>query len=135
MTVQEKKKFLGRCQVLDAEIRQATADLREWRLKAALVRAEFSGLPKGGRSANRTRLAVDEIARLEERLDGHLEELVRVRVQTEKAIKKINDPMKGRLLKYRYVAGFTWEKIAGEMEYSLRHIMRLHRQALDQFCP
>lgn len=37
------------------------------------------------------------------------------------------------LLHYRYILGYTWERIAVEMNYSFRHVLRLHGEALSKF--
>lgn len=37
------------------------------------------------------------------------------------------------VLHYRYIMGYTWEKIAVEMDYVYRHVLRLHGIALSKF--
>lgn len=34
------------------------------------------------------------------------------------------------ILRYRYILGYSWEKIAVTMNYTYRHVTRLHGQAL-----
>jgi len=132
MTIQEKKEYLRRYQVLDADIRQIGEELCEWRKRAMKLTAVISNMPEGSRAGNHTRLAVEQIAQFEKRLDRRMEQLMRVRMETEKAIARLGNPVLRRVLKYRYIAGNSWEKVAVEMKYTTRHVTRLHNRALQQ---
>lgn len=65
-----------------------------------------------------------------QRIDKHIEELYKVKTEIDKAIDKVPNSKLRRLLKLRYIDFKTWEDIADEMNYALRHIMRLHGKAL-----
>lgn len=132
MTIQEKKKFLRRYQVLDADIRQICEELKEWRKRAMKLTTVYLDLPANGRAGNPAQIAVEQIAQFEVRLDWHVEELVRVRVEIQKAIAKLDSPVMRNVLKYRYISGHTWEKVAQDMDYTIRHVTRLHNQALQR---
>lgn len=130
MTIQEKKGFLQGYQELNAEIRQIGVELREWRTRAVRMTVLYADLAKSGKVEKRTQTAMEQIAQLEERLDRQVEELVKVRVEIGKIIGRLDSPEMRRLLKYRYIAGYTWAKVADEMGYSTRHVMRMHDNAL-----
>ena len=38
-----------------------------------------------------------------------------------------------QILTYRYLLGWSWEKISEEMGYTIRHITRMHGSALKNF--
>jgi DNA-directed RNA polymerase specialized sigma subunit len=74
-----------------------------------------------------------------------LEKLVAVKVDLERrieadadmlaeitgAINSLPDPIHSTVLANRYIAGMGWMEIAGELNYSKRQILRLHRDALS----
>ena len=48
------------------------------------------------------------------------------------AIENIQDVTLREVLLNRYVEGMTWEKVALTMNYSIKHVHRLHNKALEQ---
>ena len=48
-------------------------------------------------------------------------------------IHAIDNPDHEMLLELRYMDCFTWEEIANEMGYSITHVHRLHKKALEEF--
>lgn len=48
------------------------------------------------------------------------------------AIENIKDVTLREVLLNRYVEGMTWEKVALAMNYSIKHVHRLHNKALEQ---
>lgn len=69
---------------------------------------------------------VDTRQRLEDweyRLDQQMQ-------QIEHAVEQLTDERHKTVIVLRYMSGYTWEKIAQEMHYDVRHIVRLHGAAL-----
>lgn len=56
-----------------------------------------------------------------------------LRKDIEKKIAKVDDPILCELLMQKYVFGKTLEEIALILNYSKRHIERLHIKALEKF--
>lgn len=56
----------------------------------------------------------------------------RLRLQIENSIAKMDDEILSELLFQKYVFGKTLEEIAFNMNYSKRHIERLHITALEK---
>ena len=52
-------------------------------------------------------------------------------IEIERALKVLN-PTERRLMRYRYIDGMTWEKIADKMHYSLRDVFYKHKSALKK---
>lgn len=46
-------------------------------------------------------------------------------------IETLEDEQEKRLLKYRYIRGYTWEVIADKMGYSVRQIFNLNNKAIN----
>lgn len=75
---------------------------------------------------------IDKLNRLSE-LEKKLEELVELQLQMTEDIDLIPDRLDRVVLRYRYINNFTWERIAERMNYSERHLKRLHIQAVKNF--
>lgn len=52
-------------------------------------------------------------------------------IEIERALKVLN-PTERRLMRYRYIDGMTWEKIADKMHYSFREVFYKHKSALKK---
>ena len=51
----------------------------------------------------------------------------------ESEIENMDNATERTLLRYRYIRGYTWEKIAAELGYSWRQAHNIHRSALQNF--
>ena len=74
--------------------------------------------------------AVIKILALSEEINTDIDRLVDLKVEITHAIKKVDDVECALLLELRYLCFKTWEQIAVELNYDIRHIYRLHQQAL-----
>lgn len=52
-----------------------------------------------------------------------------------KNIEEMENEMEKRLLKMKYLYGYTWEEVSEEMGYSVRQVYNIHNQALEHFSP
>lgn len=127
------KQYLSRYLDINREINALVEDCARLRSLAEKVGCgQLSDMPKGGNSdpsAPFTR-AVEQIVAKEAEINQRIDEMMAVRDEIEDAITKVPDSTYRVLLRYRYICGWTWEKIAVEMDYSYMHICRLHGKAL-----
>ena len=63
-------------------------------------------------------------------VDRQIEKLEQVRAEILQVIGQVEDNTLATLLTEYYVNDKTWEKVAVQMQYSWRQVMRLHGQAL-----
>ena len=133
MTNMEKKRILWSYRRLDEQIKDAYAELDG--LIIFIKSPAFDGLPS---TPSGDKDLSDVIAKKEEILSRILADIDR----KESARQRINDALyampsekERTLLALRYKHGMTFEKIAEEMAYSLRHTLRLHGTALEHFNP
>lgn len=63
-------------------------------------------------------------------LQKRLDELCKIKIETENLISKICDTRLRTVLFMRYVLYYRWCDIADEMNYDERHIYKLHNKAL-----
>lgn len=130
------KEFLNRYTWLNKEIDSLL--LERSRLRA--VAEGTAGKPlgtiggSGGRSdasANFTN-AVHKIIAIEDKVNNLIDQLAIVRDEIENCFKNVTDPVQRVLLRYKYINGFTFERIAVEINYSYRNTHYLHSAALQK---
>ena len=61
------------------------------------------------------------------------DELLNLKIQISSQIDEMHTPEYRRVLRYRYLMGFSWKKVAELMGYDERHIYRIHGNALQEF--
>lgn len=112
---------------------------RRYRELAERRTAVYRDTPGGGRrcSSSVEECAV-KIIDLEREIDRRIDEYVDLTREIETAIDKVGDDRYRDILRYRYINGWSWERIAQEMHYDRRQITRLHGLALleiEKKCP
>jgi hypothetical protein len=132
LTNQEKKAKLN--QYREAEAEAARLDLEITRLyscaeRATMVLKRTSGGGGDGRTLER---AVEAIVDMADKLGAERLKAIRLRREIEDAIASVPDGRLRMLLRYRYIDGMTWERIAVNMNFDARWVRRLHGQALDE---
>lgn len=125
------KEYLQQAYIIDRKIKLDTEKLEAARsaLYGKTVRYDRDGskpIPYG----NSTENAVLRVLELEERLDIEIDRLTEKRQEIEQAVNAIPDEVQREVLTRRYLLYQKWEVIAKEMNYSERHIRRLHGHAL-----
>lgn len=70
---------------------------------------------------------------LKPQYDKELNEVLDLRLKIEKQIAKVDGGILSELLCQKYIFGKTLEDISLVLNYSTRHIERLHIKALDKF--
>lgn len=128
---QEKIRYLRRYRLNELEIVRLKEELERWRSQAEQV---TSSAEYRGKTANDTRLqrAVDRLGSTEAMLTAQLTDRVRRRDSIEAAISEVEDERLQLLLRYRYIDGLTWEKIAQKLHIDIRWVMRLHGRSLQK---
>ena len=86
---------------------------------------------KGVGKYNARESVIASLADEEQAIYKDLAELAKVQTEIDNAIKTVSDPRLQLLLELRYLTHQTWEEIAAIMCYDVRHIHRLHRDALE----
>ena len=125
------KEYLRQLSRKDARINAMIERQQRYRELAQRRTAVYRYIPGGGR---RCSSSVDEyvakIVDLEHEIDRRIDEYVDLTREIEAAIDRIGDDRYRDILRYRYVNGWSWEKIAQEMHYDERWVRRLHGWAL-----
>ena len=132
MTTKEKKEYLKRYRKIDREVNQLLMEKDEIISLGTRITPRYSDLPRGWGESNKVQLSVEKLEAQEEKIDKKIDLLHEVKADIEKAIQTVENDTLRVLLRYRYINGFTWEKISVMMGYGYRNITRLHGKELIQ---
>ena len=89
------------------------------------------GMPSAGTRRNSIEIAIARVLEYEEQIDSEIDELTMKQQEIEQTIDIISDySVLHEILTRRYLLFHSWKQIAQEMNYSERHIRRLHGRAL-----
>jgi len=131
LTNHDKVRYLKRYILLDREIDRKVQEIARWRGMLGKITAVYSSAPLGGGSIyGKTEGIVAKIVDLEREINADIDMLVDLREDIKAKIAAVENNRERMLLEFRYLDGKTFEWIAGEMEFSWRHIHRLHSQSL-----
>ena len=90
----------------------------------------MDGMPHGNGTSDLSEYA----ARLDEEINKlKVQRLEKVKIYSDisSRIRRVEDDNQRELLMYRYIKGMSWEDIAVKLNYTWRHVHRIHSQALD----
>lgn len=133
MTTTEIKAELNRVRIAERAYRLAKDKAEAYSqmlMSGKTVRYESDGSVHE-RDGNAVERAYCQIAEYNAETDKLLDEYNVVRRQAERLISSISDAAQREVLSRRYLMGQQWEEIADSMDYSVRHITRLHGLALQ----
>ena len=129
--------------IIKAELNQAREAERAYRLARDKYIA-YQQLLIGGKSAryddtggthekngNSVERAYCCLADYAEDVDKLMREMIAARQRVEVLIASVPDAVQREVLTRRYIIGQRWESIAIDMDYEVRHIYRLHGNALS----
>ena len=86
--------------------------------------------PGGGEMEYETEEAVIGTAETEQKLNEVLERLFNLKIDMLEMIQKVPDGLLQTILIQRYLFYRKWDEIAESLQYSTRHVLRKHREAL-----
>lgn len=128
------KTYLRQIRVLEKLIqsKQKELDLLWSSLSAQAVRYDGVAVKSSNISDPTAEMAVRHADLIRE-TDEQIDELIRLRHKITDEIGMVGDPRYIEILRLRYVECKTFEDIAEEMGFSIRHAARLHGGALQAF--
>lgn len=133
MTKEEKIQWLRGYRTAALEVERLRGEIERWRSLAEKVTPTLSALP-ASTSANgtRTETAVEQIAERCAALELALCVMAARCEATEKAIQSVPDERLRLLLRYRYIDGMAFERIAEKLGLSRQWVCGLHDSAVNQ---
>lgn len=125
------KEYLS--QYIDAvnDIKSMRAELEQLEADATAMSPSASSSHTPGSISDKVGRKSPEIADLKREIEEEIEAAMYLRRNIRHSIAAISGKDLRRLLRYRYLCGYTFEKIAVKMNYSYYHIVhRMHPRAL-----
>lgn len=127
------KEYLRQLSRKDARIKALIERQQRYRELAERRTAVYRDTPGGGqRHVSPVEEYAVKIVDLEREIDRRIDEYADLTREIEAAIDRIDDDRYRDILRFRYVNGWSWERIAREMHYELRWLHYLHGRALRE---
>ena len=116
---------------VDRRIDRATERVERLRARLEAGRLnQLTGMPRGGNS-DWTETA-DKLIELEQIVNARVREMCKVKRLAMEAIEAVEEMRYREVLELYYLDGFTWDTVAQQMGYDVRHVTRLHGKALQK---
>lgn len=87
----------------------------------------------GGFQQDKMGNAIAKIADLGEEIDGVIDSFIDKKREASALLERLENPLHYQVLHKRYVLFQSFEKIAGDLNYTYRNIRYLHGRALQEF--
>ena len=75
---------------------------------------------------------ISKIIDMQAEINNDIDHLVNLKQQIMQVIKGVQNPEHQILLEQRYLCFKSWESVAEELGYNVRHVYRLHDEAVEQ---
>lgn len=130
MTVKE---YLGQAYRLDQRINSKLEQIASLNDLATKATATITGMPRNPSPATSPMAdAIGKIIDLQAEINRDIDHLVDLKRDMVRSIKAVNNTEYQTLLEQRYLCFKTWEQIAVDMGYNVRHVYRLHDEAVEK---
>lgn len=123
-------------------IRKISYQIKEKREEIATLQAqieggsagfESDGTQSGHTDTERNAHMIMDLTALKDELDHQSDMLILAMEKAIRLIMQMDDPVSQSILQLRYVRFESWESISTDLNYSVRHVHRLHAIALGEF--
>ena len=126
------KEYLSRAYRVDQRINKKLEQIASLRDLATKATTTFSETPAASsRDVRSTEKIITKMVDLENEINADIDTLIDLKREITGVVRSEANPEHQMLLELRYLCFNSWEQISVEMGYSLRHVMRLHVQALE----
>ena len=126
------KEYLNQAYWLDRRIDSKLEQLSALRDTATKTTAVMDGeVVSHTRNIHSLQDVIAKIIDMQEEINSDIDALVDLKRDIVRTIKGIENPEYQTLLELRYLCFKRWEEISVVMNYNLRHIYRLHDEALE----
>ena len=132
------KEYLRQLTRKDVRINALIERQQRYRELAARRTAVYRDAPGARRRTSSVEEYTAKIIDLEAEIDRRVDEYVDLTCEIETVIDRVEDDRYRDILRFRYINGWSWERIAREMHYDRRQVTRLHGLALleiEKRCP
>lgn len=126
------KEYLGQAYRLDQRINSKLEQVASLNELATKCTSTLTGMPRNPNRGTSTMAdAVSKIVGLQAEINRDIDGLVDLKREMVTVIKAVGNTEYQTLLELRYLCFKTWEQIAVDMGYNVRHVYRLHDEAVE----
>jgi DNA-directed RNA polymerase specialized sigma subunit len=126
------KEYLSQAYRLDQRINSKLEQVASLNELATKCTSALTGMPRNPNHGTSTMAdAITKIVDLQAEIKRDIDSLVDLKRGIVRAIKAVDNPEYQTLLELRYLCFKTWEQIAVDMGYNVRHVYRLHDEAVE----
>lgn len=122
----ETKKYLSRVYMANELIESNVRELEVLRGLSSNISVNLHSCGDSGRIEN----VVFKVAMLESEIDDEICNLIDIKEEVKNAINTVSDINQNMVLRLVYLEFRSIEEVAEIMNYSVRHVHRLHKKAL-----
>ena len=127
-----KKEYLNQAYWLDRRIDGKLEQLQALKAMAARTTSVMSGeVVSHTRNVTSMQDVIVKIISMENEVNVDIDRLVDLKAEIMRVIKAVTSPEFQTLLELRYLCFKPWKVIAERMGYNIRHIYRLHDEAVE----
>ena len=126
------KEYLEQAIYLDQRINSKLTQVENLRGLASKVTTVYGDTPSGQHDNSRLEKTIAKIIDLENDIDSDIDRLVDLKKEITETINQIPDLRYRTILDMRYLSFRTWEQIAVALDHDIRHVYRLHGEALKE---
>ena len=127
------KEYLKQAFYLDKRINSKLEQVESLNALATKATSTLSDMPKSpSRGTSKLENTIVKIVDLQEEINRDIDKLVDLKAEMVGTIKQIQNKELQVIIEKRYLSYETWEKIAVDMNYDIRHIHRLHNLGLKE---
>jgi len=125
------KKYLNQAYRLDQRIHCKQEQISALNDLATSCSASMTELPRNpNKGGSRMADAVCKIVELQDSIAADMQELVELKAEIIATIKAVDCIEYQLILEKRYISGKSWPEIAVDLGYKMRHLYKLHDEAL-----
>ena len=130
MTVKE---YLNQAYWLDRRINSKLEQLSALKDMATKTTSIMSDdVVSHSRNVHSMQDVIDKIIDMQAEINADIDRLVDLKREIMQVIKAVQNPEHQTLLELRYLCFKSWEAVADELGYNVRHVYRLHDEAVEQ---
>ena len=127
-----KKEYLSQAYRLDQRINSKLAQVTALNDLATKCTTTLTDMPRNpSRGISTMADAVEKIVDLQAEINRDIDALVDLKRNIVRAIKAVANTEYQTILELRYLCFKTWEQIAVDMGYNVRHVYRIHDEAVE----
>lgn len=135
MTYDEKINYLSSYLYLKKECKELQEHLEHIEFKKSKISGGIINISKTNDYNNHSRLMylLEETELLENKIISKMNEYTNVLEKIELDINKLDDIREQQLLRYRYIYGYTFQKIADKMHYNDKsYVHKCHKKIIQK---